>query len=259
MISRLVSFRPTVYALTLAAGLVAATTVYAQQEPRLDVIYVPTPQEVVDRMLELAKVGPGDYMIDFGCGDGRMVVTAAKRGARGYGVDINPQRIKEANENAAKAGVTDKVEFKIANLFEEDLSKADVMAMYLLTDINLRLRPKILDTMKPGTRIVSHAFDMGDWKPEVHENVNGRNVYFWIVPAKVGGKWQVDGAQKMTLDLDQKYQFFTGKAEIGGKTVDITDGKLTGANITFKVDGKTYTGKVSGSSITGDGWKATKA
>jgi SAM-dependent methyltransferase len=259
MIPRLVSLRPTVYALTLAAGLAAATTAFAQQEPRLDVIYVPTPQEVVDRMLQLAKVGPGDYMIDFGCGDGRMVVTAAKLGARGYGVDINPQRIKEANENAAKAGVSDKVEFKIANLFEQDLSKADVMAMYLLTDINLRLRPKILDTMKPGTRIVSHAFDMGDWKPEVHENVNGRNVYFWIVPAKVGGKWQVDGAQKMTLDFDQKYQFVTGKADIGGKSVDITDGKLTGADISFKVDGKTFTGKVSGDSIAGDGWKATKA
>ena len=259
MISRLESLRPTVYALTVAAALAASSAVYAQQEPRLDVIYVPTPQEVVDRMLELAKVGSGDFMIDFGCGDGRMVVTAAKRGARGYGVDINPQRIKEANANAQAAGVTDKVEFKIANLFEEDLSKADVMAMYLLTDINLRLRPKILETMKPGTRIVSHAFDMGDWKPEVHENVNGRNVYFWIVPAKVGGKWQVDGAQKMTLNIDQKYQFFTGKADIGGKSVDITDGKLTGANITFKADGKTYTGKVSGGTIAGDGWKATKA
>lgn len=259
MFSRLVSFRPTVLALTLVAGLTASGAVFAQEEPRLDVIYVPTPQQVVDRMLQLAKVGPGDYMIDFGCGDGRMVVTAAKLGARGYGVDINPQRIKEANENAAKAGVTDKVEFKIANLFEQDLSKADVMAMYLLTDINLRLRPKILDTMKPGTRIVSHAFDMGDWKPEVHENVDGRNVYFWIVPAKVGGTWQVDGAQKMTLNVDQKYQFITGKADIGGKSVDITDGKLTGANITFKVDGKTFTGKVSGNTIAGDGWKATKA
>lgn len=259
MISRLVSFRPTVFALTLAAALTASGAVVAQEEPRLDVIYVPTPQQVVDRMLALAKVGPGDYMIDFGCGDGRMVVTAAKLGARGYGVDINPQRIKEANENAARAGVTDKVEFKIANLFEQDLSKADVMAMYLLTDINLRLRPKILDTMKPGTRIVSHAFDMGDWKPEVHENVDGRNVYFWIVPAKVAGTWQVDGGQKMTLNVDQKYQFITGKAEIGGKSVDITDGKLTGANISFKVDGKTYTGKVSGNTIAGDGWKATKA
>jgi SAM-dependent methyltransferase len=259
MISRFASLRPTIYALTLAAGLAAAGAVYAQQEPRLDVIYVPTPQQVVDRMLQLADVKQGDYMIDFGCGDGRMVVSAAKRGARGYGVDINPQRIKEANENAKAAGVSDKVEFKIANLFEEDLSKADVMAMYLLTDINLRLRPKILDTMKPGTRIVSHAFDMGDWKPEVHENVDGRNVYFWIVPAKVQGKWQIDGAQKMTLNVNQQYQFFTGKAEVDGKSVDIADGKLKGADISFTVNGKTYTGKVNGNTITGSDWKASKA
>lgn len=258
MASRFVSLRPVVFALALIATLVSVA-VHAQEEPRLDVIYVPTPQEVVDRMLSLASVKSGDYMIDFGCGDGRMVVTAAKLGARGYGVDINPQRIKEANQNAKAAGVTDKVEFKIANLFEEDLSKADVMAMYLLTDINLRLRPKILDTMKPGSRIVSHAFDMGDWKPEVHENVNGRNVYFWIVPAKVEGKWQVDGAQKITLNVDQKYQFFTGKAEIDGKSVDITDGKLKGADISFTVNGQTYTGKVDGNTISGSNWKATKA
>ena len=258
MISRFVSLRPTVYALALVAGLGSAA-VYAQDEPRLDVIYVPTPQEVVDRMLQLATVKAGDYMIDFGCGDGRMVVTAAKLGARGYGVDINPQRIKEANENAKKAGVTDKVEFKIANLFEEDLSKADVMAMYLLTDINIRLRPKILSDMKPGSRIVSHAFDMGDWEPEVRDTVNGRNVYFWIVPARVEGKWQVDGAQKMTLNLNQKYQFFTGKAEIDGKSVDITNGKLKGADISFTANGQTYTGKVDGNTISGANWKATKA
>ncbi len=257
MASRFAVLRPTFYALTLVAGLTAGA-VYAQQEPRLDVIYVPTPQQVVDRMLQLADVKQGDYMIDFGCGDGRMVVSAAKRGARGYGVDINPQRIKEANETARAAGVTDKVEFKIANLFEEDLSKADVMAMYLLTDINLRLRPKILDTMKPGSRIVSHAFDMGDWKPEVYENVDGRNVYFWIVPAKVEGKWQIDSDQKMTLNLDQKYQFFTGKADIGGKSVDITDGKLKGASISFSVNGQTYTGTVNGNTISGANWKATK-
>lgn len=258
MASRFVSLRPSIYAVALVAAL-ASVAVRAQEEPKLDVIYVPTPQEVVDRMLELANVKSGDYMIDFGCGDGRMVVTAAQRGARGYGVDINPQRIKEANENAKKAGVTDRVEFKIANLFEEDLSKADVMAMYLLTDINLRLRPKILNDMKPGTRIVSHAFDMGDWKPEVHENVSGRNVYFWIVPAKVDGKWQIDGAQKMTLNVDQKYQFFTGKAEVGGKSVDIANGRLKGDEISFTVDGQTYSGKVSGNTINGSNWKATKA
>ncbi|MET0278051.1 MAG: methyltransferase domain-containing protein [Pseudorhodoplanes sp.] len=255
---RFASLRPTVFALAFAAGLTAAA-VYAQEEPRLDVIYVPTPQQVVDRMLTLADVKAGDNMIDFGCGDGRMVVTAAKRGARGFGVDINPQRIKEANANAQAAGVTDKVEFKIANLFEQDLSKADVMAMYLLTDINLRLRPKILDTMKPGSRIVSHAFDMGDWKPEVHENVDGRNVYFWIVPAKVNGTWDIQGENKMKVSFDQKYQFFTGKAEIGGKTMDITDGRIKGAEISFKVGDQSYTGKVDGNTITGAKWKATKA
>jgi SAM-dependent methyltransferase len=198
-------------------------------------------------------------MIDFGCGDGRMVVSAAKRGARGYGVDINPARINEANENARKAGVTDKVEFKIADLFQEDLSKADVMAMYLLTDINLRLRPKILDTMKPGTRIVSHAFDMGDWEPDQHDTVDGKNVFFWIVPAKVEGKWTLDGAQKMTLELSQQYQMVGGKAEIDGKSVNVTGGRLRGADITFTIDGRTYAGRVNGNVIEGAGWKATRA
>jgi precorrin-6B methylase 2 len=258
MILGLVSLRPAFYALVISASVLAAAAV-AQEEPRLDVIYVPTPQEVVDRMLDMAGVKPGDFMIDFGCGDGRMVVTAAKRGARGYGVDINPVRIREANENARKAGVTDKVEFKIANLFEEDLSKADVMAMYLLTDINLRLRPKILDTMKPGTRIVSHAFDMGDWEPDQKDVVSGKQVFFWIVPAKVAGKWVVDGASKMTLDLNQQYQMVSGKAEIDGKSVNITGGRLKGADLTFTADGKTYSGKISGNTIEGTGWKATKA
>lgn len=254
------SLRPTVFALTMAAGLAAlAPAAPAQEEPRLDVIYVPTPQEVVDRMLDMAEVKPGDYFIDFGCGDGRMVISAAKRGARGYGVDINPVRIREANENAKKAGVTDKVEFKIANLFEEDLSKADVMGMYLLTDINLRLRPKILETMKPGSRIVSHAFDMGDWEPDQRDVVSGKQVFFWIVPAKVEGKWTVEGGAPMTLSLTQQYQVVYGKAEIGGKSVDVTGGRLKGAEITFTVDGKTYKGKVNGNVIEGANWKASKA
>jgi SAM-dependent methyltransferase len=252
-------FRPAAYALAVAGVLLGSAAAPAQEEPRLDVIYVPTPQVVVDRMLDMAGVKSGDFMIDFGCGDGRMVVSAAKRGARGYGVDINPARINEANENARKAGVTDKVEFKIADLFQEDLSKADVMAMYLLTDINLRLRPKILDTMKPGTRIVSHAFDMGDWEPDQHDTVDGKNVFFWIVPAKVEGKWTLDGAQKMTLELSQQYQMVGGKAEIDGKSVNVTGGRLRGADITFTIDGRTYAGRVNGNVIEGAGWKATRA
>jgi len=259
MISSPVSLRPAFYALALCAGMLASGVAVAQESPKLDVIYVPTPQEVVDRMLEMADVKPGDFMIDFGCGDGRMVVSAAKRGARGYGVDINPVRIREANENAKKAGVTDKVEFKIANLFEEDLSKADVMAMYLLTDINLRLRPKILDTMKPGTRIVSHAFDMGDWEPDQKDVVAGKQVFFWVVPAKVQGKWMIEGEPKMTLDLTQQYQMVGGKADINGKSANVTGGRLKGTEITFTVDGKTYRGKVNGNVIEGDGWKASKA
>jgi SAM-dependent methyltransferase len=260
MISGLVSFRPAICALAFAGTVFGSAAALAQQEPRLDVIYVPTPQEVVDRMLDMAQVKPGDFMIDFGCGDGRMVVTAAKRGARGYGVDINPVRIKEANDNAQKAGVTDKVEFKIADLFQEDLSKADVMAMYLLTDINLRLRPKILDTMKPGTRIVSHAFDMGDWEPDQRDTVAGKNVFFWVVPAKVEGKWVIEGEPKMTLTLTQQYQMVGGKADINGKGVNVTGGRLKGTDFTFTVDGKTYTGKVDGNTIQGVGanWKATK-
>lgn len=252
-------FRPAAYALAVAGVLLGSAAAPAQEEPRLDVIYVPTPQVVVDRMLDMAGVKSGDFMIDFGCGDGRMVVSAAKRGARGYGVDINPARINEANENARKAGVTDKVEFKIADLFQEDLSKADVMAMYLLTDINLRLRPKILDTMKPGTRIVSHAFDMGDWEPDQQDTVDGKNVFFWIVPAKVEGKWTLDGAQKMTLELSQQYQMVGGKAEIDGKSVNVTGGRLRGTDITFTVDGRTYAGRVNGNVIEGAGWKATRA
>jgi precorrin-6B methylase 2 len=258
MMSGLVSFRPVFYALAIGAGLMSSAAL-AEQEPKLDVIYVPTPQEVVDRMLDMAEVKPGDYVIDFGCGDGRMVVSAAKRGARGYGVDINPVRIREANENAKKAGVTDRVEFKVANLFEEDLSKADVMAMYLLTDINLRLRPKILDTMKPGTRIVSHAFDMGDWEPDQRDTIAGKNVFFWIVPAKVEGKWVIEGEPKMTLSLTQQFQMVGGRADINGNSVNVTGGRLKGAEITFTVDGKTYTGKVNGNVIEGAGWKATKA
>jgi len=148
-------------ALGFAAAGVLLFPVPAQSQA-LDVIYIPTPQVLVDRMLEMAEVKATDYVIDLGCGDGRMVVTAARKyGAHGYGVDINPVRINESNDNAAKAGVTDKVTFKVANLFNENMSKAEVMTMYLLDEINLALRPKILSELKPGSRVVSHAFDMG--------------------------------------------------------------------------------------------------
>ncbi|OZI26119.1 SAM-dependent methyltransferase [Bordetella genomosp. 9] len=160
----------------------AADTTAKSRAP--DVIFVPTPPAVVDAMLQVAKVGPNDVLYDLGSGDGRIPVTAAKRfGTRGVGVDIDPVRIQEARENAKKEGVTDKVQFIQGDLFEQDLSKATVISLYLLPSLNLKLRPMLLK-LKPGTRIVSHAFDMGDWTPEQTLTVDGRMVYFWTVPAR---------------------------------------------------------------------------
>ena len=148
-----------------------------------DVVYVPTRQVVVDAMLDLAKVTENDIVYDLGCGDGRIVITAARSyGATGTGIDINPKRIREANRNAANAGVTDKVQFIQANLFESDVSEASVVTLYLLNSLNMKLRPILLEQLKPGTRIVSHAFHMGDWAPEQTIKVDGATVYLWTVP-----------------------------------------------------------------------------
>ena len=151
----------------------------------LDVPYVPTPQSVVDRMLDMAKVTGEDYLIDLGSGDGRIPIAAAKRfGTKGMGVEIDPVRIQEAKTNAVNARVADKVEFRKQDLFETDLSQATVLTMYLLPRVNLQLRPRILNTLKPGTRVVSHSFDMGDWKPDQKIIVDGRPIYLWIVPER---------------------------------------------------------------------------
>lgn len=150
-----------------------------------DVPYVPTSNAVVEAMLQMAKVTKNDVVYDLGCGDGRIVITAAKKyGATGTGIDINPQRITEAKKNAEAAQVTDKVTFREGDLFETDFSEATVVTLYLLPAVNLKLRPILLEQLKPGTRIVSHAFDMGDWKPEQTKEVNGSTIYFWTVPAK---------------------------------------------------------------------------
>jgi SAM-dependent methyltransferase len=153
-----------------------------------DVIFVPTPNEVVDKMLEMAKVTAKDVVYDLGCGDGRIVITAAQKfGARSVGIDIDPKRIQEANANAKAAKVTDKVRFVEADLFESDIGEATVVTLYLLTRLNEKLKPKLLKDLKPGTRVVSHAFDMGDWKPEATASVNASTVYLWRIPAN-GGK-----------------------------------------------------------------------
>ncbi len=169
--------------LLLFAAIVAAQTREPKHPP--DVPYVPTSQSVVDAMLKMANVKKADIVYDLGCGDGRIVVTAAKTyGARAVGVDINPQRIDEATANAKQAGVTNLVKFVEDDLFNVDLHDATVVTLYLLPSINLKLRPKLLDELKPGTRIVSHSFDMGDWKPEKEESVDGATIYFWTVPQK---------------------------------------------------------------------------
>ncbi|MBI1875662.1 MAG: methyltransferase domain-containing protein [Acidobacteria bacterium] len=147
-----------------------------------DVIFVPTPPEVVDAMLKVAKVTKNDVVYDLGCGDGRIVIAAAKLGARGTGIDIDPQRIKEATDNAKKEGVADRLTFKNEDLFTANISDASVVTLYLLPSLNVKLRPKLMKDLKPGTRIVSHAFDMGDWKPEQTLDVNGRTVYYWTIP-----------------------------------------------------------------------------
>ena len=167
----------------VAAGLLAAAPAVAQQQP--DVIFVPTPHEVVEAMLKVAKVGKGDVLYDLGSGDGRIPITAAQKFGitRGTGIDINPERIKEANENLAKAGVGDRVRFINADLFESNLSDATVITLYLLPSLNLKLLPKLLKEVKPGTRVVSHAFDMGSWKPQQTLKVGTRSVYFWTIPA----------------------------------------------------------------------------
>lgn len=168
----------------LAAGNFASGQSTA--EVKLDVPYVPTRPEVVDAMLKLARVNSKDIVYDLGCGDGRIVISAAKEyGASGKGIDINPERITEAKANAAKANVSDKVKFAVADLFKTDFSPASVVTLYLLPSVNLRLRPLLLKQLKPGTRIVSHAFDMGDWKPEKTVQVEGgATIYLWTVPQK---------------------------------------------------------------------------
>lgn len=180
---------------SLACGMAAPEAATDPNEPvfpqtpnaterRPDVIFVPTREAVVDAMLDTAEVGPADIVYDLGCGDGRIVVAAAQRGARGVGIDIDPQRIREANENAKEAGVTDKVTFLEQDLFESDIREATVVTLYLLPSLNVKLKPMLMEQLRPGTRIVSHDFDMGDWEPEKTVHVDGKTVYFWTIPKR---------------------------------------------------------------------------
>jgi len=181
------SHKKTIAAIALACVLAIAPVAWAQSAPTRspDVVFVPTPQEVVDAMLTLAEVKKGDTVYDLGCGDGRIVITAAKKfGANAVGIDIDPERIQEANANARREGVAGKVSFRQEDLFQADIKNASVVTLYLLSTLNQKLKPKLMADLKPGTRIVSHAFDMGDWKPEKESDVNGRRIYLWRVPAR---------------------------------------------------------------------------
>jgi SAM-dependent methyltransferase len=174
---------PAVLQLVCAVFFLAAPVLAQYDDGPGEVPYVPTPPEIVEAMLKLGEIKNGDFVIDLGCGDGRIVVMAAEKfGARGIGYDINPERIKEANENAEKAKVVNKVKFIEKNLFDADIHEATLVTLYLLPDVNMRLRPKLWKDLKPGTRVVSHSFDMGDWKPEKKVEINGRTLYFWRVP-----------------------------------------------------------------------------
>jgi hypothetical protein len=218
-----------------------------------DVVWVPTNQKLVDRMLDMAKVTPSDYLMDLGSGDGRTVITAAKRGATAKGIEYNPDMVELSRKNAEQAGVTAKASFEKADLFETDFSKANVVTMFLLPSINLKLRPKLLD-MKPGTRIVSNSFDLGEWTADETSSLNGEDctshctAYFWIVPAKVEGEWQTPQGK---LTLEQKYQMVSGRLVNGNVITPVTEGRLKGSEIAFTAGGTRYTGTVDGSTITG--------
>jgi len=230
-----------------------------------DVVWVPSPQELVDKMLDMAKVTPSDYVMDLGSGDGRTVITAAKRGVRALGVEFNPDMVALSKRNAAKAGVTDKASFVEADIFRTDLSKATVITLFLLTDLNLKLRPTIL-TLKPGTRIVSNTFRMGDWEPDQTVELGCDTyctAYLWIVPARVEGRWKTGQGE---LVLRQEFQKVSGTLNSGNVAVPISGGRLTGDQIRFTGAGAEYRGRVNANAIEGTvksagksaAWKATR-
>jgi SAM-dependent methyltransferase len=228
-----------------------------------DVIWVPTPQGLVDRMMEMAKVTPQDYVIDLGSGDGRTVITAAKLGAKAHGIEYNPDMVELSKRNAAAAGVGDKATFVKGDIFESDFSQATVITMFLLSSLNLKLRPILLD-MKPGTRVVSNTFNMGDWEADQIVEAKGEctsycRAFLWIIPAKVEGTWQAGGSELM---LRQQYQGITGTLKTGNVIAPVAAGKLNGDRISFTAEGKQYIGVVKGNAMEGTAggaaWQATK-
>jgi len=233
-----------------------------------DVIWVPTPHQLVDVMIKMANLTSSDYLVDLGSGDGRIVIAAAKKGIKAAGVEYNPDMVTYARNYAEKEGVTNRTTFIQADLFEYDLSKHTVITMFLLSDINRRLMPKLLE-LAPGTRIITNTFSIDDWpydeKQEItDENISWNTAYLWIVPAKVEGSWKFSGGE---LDLSQKYQTVTGNMKMDGSTYPINEGKLRGAVFTFNCNGATYECTVSNNQMKGTtkragtsrAWTASKA
>jgi len=263
--TRLISAFIAAAAFALPAAAQTTTKEYTPQvgQEGKDVIWVPTPQALVEKMLDMAKLTPKDIHYDLGSGDGRTVITAAKRGTQAVGVEFNPDMVALSERAAAKEGVTAKAKFINGDIFQTDFSHATVVTLYLLPSLNLKLRPTILK-MKPGTRVVSHAFSMDDWQPDQTENVEGRTAYLWIVPAQVEGtwRWSVSPGQKETeLVLRQQFQNIEGLVKLdNGKMGQLRNVKLVGDQLSFSIfeitgySGNTrrdYTGRVSGNTIAG--------
>ncbi len=231
-------------------------------EPEYDVPYVPTPPDLVEKMLDLAQVTASDFLIDLGCGDGRIALAAARRGARALGVDINPLRIQEASAAARFAGMESRVVFRRQDLFRTPIYEASVIALYLLPRINLALRPRLLTELRPGSRVVSHAFHMGDWRPDSEDELDGRRIFLWTVPAVAGGSWSLTDADGSisVLEIEQRFQEVTGTLTGAGGALALQRGGLRGTRLSFTAGGRAWTGIVGDASITGEGaaWSARR-
>ncbi len=257
--------RAILVATVLLWWIVAVTTAHAQTphkyEPLVgqkgkDVVWAPTPEELVTDMLDMAKVTPNDYVIDLGSGDGRIVIEAGKRGARALGIEFNPELVQLSRENVQRAGVAEKVSVRQGDVFETDFSDATVIAMYLLPGLNMKLRPRLL-AMKPGTRVVSHAFAMEDWQPDdtvTDVSEEERTAYLWIVPATVAGiwTWQTPSGP-CVLSLKQRFQQIEGTLTVNGNSVPLRDATLQGDQIRFTAGEVQYSGRVDGVLIAGTG------
>ena len=224
--------------LVAAAVCLVSSTAHAQF--KFDVPFVPTPPVVVEEILRLANVGPDDFVMDLGSGDGRILIAAARKfGARGIGVDLDPDRIEESVYSAQLQGVSERVAFQQADLFKFDFSRATVITMYLLPSVNMKLRPRLLSELKPGTRIVSHDFDLEDWQPDEKSTVR-KNVFLWIVPAKVEGRWRTtialpDGARSYDIEIRQKFQEIDGLARYDKKVAGLWNPRLRGDRVSFVI------------------------